>query len=74
MIYLNVILTLIFISIAYTGLIFSLLLYLMRKEGAVGREEIDEQRAYTKGINTRMVRLHEEMLAELKKQSKRGYL
>jgi hypothetical protein len=65
--YLNIILTLLFLAIAWNGLTFSLLLAMMRKEGTSGRLEIDEQRAYTKGINTQMVKLHEEMLEELKR-------
>jgi hypothetical protein len=65
--YLNIILTLLFIAIAWNGFIFSLLLAMMRKEGTSGRTEIDEQRVYTKGINSKMVKLHEEMLGELKR-------
>lgn len=67
--YLNIILTLLFLAIAWNGFIFSLLLAIMRKEGTSGRLEIEEQRAYTKGINTKMVNLHEEMLKELKRRS-----
>ena len=67
MLYLNIILTLLFLAIAWNGLIFSLLLAMMRREGTSGRLEIDEQRAYTKGINEQMVNLHLDILDELKR-------
>lgn len=66
--YLSIILTLLFLAIAWNGLIFSLLLAIMRKEGTSGRLEINEQRAYTKDINEKMVKLHEDILEEVRRK------
>lgn len=65
--YLNIILTLLFLAIAWNGLIFSLLLAIMRKEGTIGKDEMDKHREYQWSINTQMMQLHEDILDELKR-------
>lgn len=67
--YLNIILTLLFLAIAYIGLTFSIILVIMRKEGHQERTQYLENKEYQKSINTKMVILHEEMLKEIKRRS-----
>lgn len=66
--YLNIILTLLFLAISWNGLVFSLFLAMMRKEGTIGKGDIEIQRAYTKEINEKMVKLHEDILEEVRRK------
>ena len=69
--YLNIILTLLFLAIAHVGITFSVMLAIMRKEGHQERTQYLENKQYPKDVNSEVLELHWSMLNEMKSMTEK---